>query len=91
MDMFIYAIYDYKVESYSNFFIVSHDTHAERMFADVARDKETIIGRNPKDFALVRIGKIDTNTGKVTPEEPAPKFFDTAYHYSTLIGEDESN
>lgn len=91
----LYAIYDYKVDTFQSFFTVQHDAQAERMFKDAAMDKETIIGRNPKDFALVRLGKISTDSGKVMPEEPGPKFFESAYAYvkaeSPLIGEGESD
>ena len=89
MVMFLYSVYDYKVESFSTFFVVSHDAQAERMFADVATDRETIIGRNPKDFALVRIGRIETDTGKVYAEEPAPKFLRTAYSFLAENDSDE--
>ena len=77
----MYAIYDYKVEVFQSVFTAKNDAQAERLFADVASDKETIIGRHPRDFALVRLGKVDTNTGKLIPEEPAPKFFETASSY----------
>lgn len=95
MELFVYAIYDYKTETFQNIFTVQHDGHAERMFADVARDEETLIGRHPKDFALVRLGRVDTNTGLIYAEEPAPKFYSSAYQYLTkdvekyTSGEDE--
>lgn len=83
MDLQIFAIYDYKTETFQNIFTVQHEGHAERMFADVARDEDTLIGRHPKDFALVRLGRVDTNTGIIYAEEPAPKFFNSAYQYLT--------
>lgn len=83
MDLLIYAIYDYKTESFQNIFTVQHEGQAERMFADVARDEDTLIGRHPKDFALVRLGKVNTDTGILYAEEPAPKFYNNAYQYLT--------
>ena len=81
MELFIYAIYDYKVEVFQNVFTQQHDAQAERMFKDVAMDKDTVIGRNPKDFALVRLGRVDTENGKLIAEEPSPKFLGSAYSY----------
>jgi len=43
--------------------------------ADVVLDKEIIIGRYIKDFALVWLGRVKTEFGKLYMEEPAPKFF----------------
>ena len=83
MDLLVYAVYDYKTENFQSIFTVQHDGQAERMFADVARDEETLIGRHPKDFALVRLGRVDTNTGIIYAEEPAPKFYNSAYQYLT--------
>lgn len=85
----LYAIFDYKVETYQCFFTQQHDVQAERIFRDVVLDKDTIIGRNPKDFALVRLGKINKDTGNVTPEEPAPMFLRTADQYAKEVDDDD--
>ena len=81
MDLNLYAIYDYKVEVFQSIFTVENDVTAERMFVDVAMDKNTMIGRHPKDFALVRLGRVSTVTGKLYTEEPSPKFLGSAYSY----------
>ncbi len=94
LDLNLYAIYDYKVEVFQSFFTVQSDVIAERMFIDAAMDKGTMISRHPKDFALVRLGRVSTVTGKLYSEEPAPKFFGSAYSYladaeDTLIADEQ--
>lgn len=87
MELNIYAIYDYKIDSFQSIFTQQHDAQAERMFKDVALDPETVIGRNPKDFALVRLGRVNTDTGKLIPEEPAPMFLRIAESYVREVTE----
>lgn len=96
MELKIYAIYDYKIDEFNNVFTVQHDAQAERMFVDAAADKETMIGRHPRDFALVRLGTVETESGKLYAEEPAPKILGTAYFYlakteDSLVAEGESS
>ena len=90
-----FAIYDYKVEVFQSIFTVLNDVQAVRMFVDAAKDKDTVINRHPKDFALVRLGRVSTGTGKLYAEEPAPKFLGSAYSYladaeDSLVAETES-
>lgn len=63
MQVGVYAIYDSKMESFSAPFTSQTNAHAVRMFADMAKDTSTMIGRHPEDFALWCLGAFDDAKG----------------------------
>jgi len=48
-----------------------HKTHgeAERSFLNVAKNTESIIGKNPEDYDLYYVGDYDERTGKLFPTD----------------------
>lgn len=69
MEKGLYCIYDVKAEAPVNqiFQCFGTDPEATRMFASVIQTPGTIIHEHPADFQLLRIGSIDFDTLKVTP------------------------
>jgi len=63
----MYAVRDSKGEFY--YPPAFHKTHgeAERAFLNVAKNKESIIGKNPEDYDLYYVGTYDERTGKLNP------------------------
>lgn len=65
MILFVYSIYDEKVESYSQPFFCPTNPAAIRMFTDLANDDNSNISRHQQDYTLYQIGKWDDSTGKI--------------------------
>lgn len=59
------AVYDSKARCFFPPFYVSHLDVARRTFADVARNPEHQIGRNPGDFTLFHLGTFDDDSGRI--------------------------
>lgn len=56
----IYAIYDTKAQLYvGGLQLHRHDAAAVRVFDDLARDNQTLIGRHPADFNLLLLGHLE--------------------------------
>lgn len=64
----VYAVFDVKADAYISPFFQSNDGMARRVFSDGANDKETMLGRHPEDYKLVRVGKFDDRTGVITED-----------------------
>lgn len=47
----------------------SHDAPITRMFHDLCRNRETIVGQHPADFILVMLGTIDED-GRIIANDP---------------------
>ena len=62
--MQVYAVYDAKAGTYGSPFYQMNDAMATRLFANLANDEQTTIGRNPEDFSLIHIGEYDDQDGK---------------------------
>lgn len=71
MQLFIYSIYDEKVESFSQPFFAATNPAAIRVFTDLANDNNSTISRHPQDYTLYQIGKWDDHTGKIETMENA--------------------
>jgi hypothetical protein len=65
-----YTVYDNKALTYNVPFFTSTDGSAVRMFADLANDTNTQIGRHPSDYSLFFIGGYDDSKGALLPESP---------------------
>lgn len=59
----VYAFYDIKASFYSAPFFLVHDSLAMRAATDLVADPNTTIGRHPADFALMKLGTFDDQTG----------------------------
>lgn len=70
MKAHIFSIWDKKVQAFigSPFFCPTAGA-ALRMFADLARDTNSDIGKHPEDYSLSHIGTFDHFTGEVTPAD----------------------
>lgn len=56
MNLNAYTVFDNKALTYSPPFFVNTDGAAVRMFADLANDMGTQVGRHPGDFSLFCVG-----------------------------------
>lgn len=65
MILFIYSIYDEKVESYSTPFFAATNPAAIRMFTDLATDGQSSVSKHPQDYTLYQVGKWDDSTGQI--------------------------
>lgn len=61
----LYVIRDNVAKAIGQIMVHHHEAAAIRVFKDVAKDKEGMIGAHPQDFDLVNIGLIDTDTGAI--------------------------
>lgn len=69
----LFSIRDTKAEMYFTPWSKSTIGEAERDFSELAKNKETSVGKYPEDFDLFHVGEFDEKTGKITP-------FDTPRH-----------
>lgn len=65
----IYACYDCKGEEFKWPMFFNNKAQAVRTFQRLARDKETELGQYPLDFSLMFMGKMDMDTGAITPNK----------------------
>lgn len=65
MILFVYSIYDEKVESYSQPFFAATNPAAIRMFTDLSNDGQSMISKHPQDYTLYQLGKWDDSTGQI--------------------------
>lgn len=58
----IYAIFDTVGGLYvGGLQLHKHPAAASRVFDDLARDQQTIVGKHPEDFQLVHLGNLEEN------------------------------
>lgn len=75
----MFALYDVKSDSYKTPFFMIANGEAVRAFTDLANDPNTVIGRHPNDFKLVRLGMFDEATGEFREEPKLSLGFATDY------------
>lgn len=66
----IFAVMDNMVHSFGDPFHVVHEQDAVRAFTTAALDKQTYIGKFPREFELRRIGMFNVETGEITSHAP---------------------
>lgn len=66
----IYAVYDRKAAYYLPLFNSRTDEDALREFTNIVVMSETPVSTYPADFDLMRLGTLDTGTGRIDPEYP---------------------
>ncbi|QCQ84877.1 nonstructural protein [Blackfly microvirus SF02] len=59
----VFCLYDLKVGVFNTPFFMAHVGQAVRACMDLGRDRETMVGRHPADFALLEIGEYDDQNG----------------------------
>ena len=68
MNKRLYSIRDLKAQTFTPPTIQDNDAVAIRAFGDlVTKDKESLLGTHPADFALCFVGEFDILTGILTP------------------------
>jgi len=71
MKLLAFTVYDEKAEVYATPFFTPAIGQASRMFADLANNKETAIGKHPEDYTLYHIGYyLDTHAKFDNNEQP---------------------
>lgn len=65
-----YAIFDKKAAYYFPPFLSRNDGEALRFAQDATNDPQSVISRNPGDFALVIVGSFDDVTGIIETDDP---------------------
>lgn len=67
----LYSLRDCKMNECNPPVCYPNDAVATRAFGDlVIKDKGSMIGMHPEDFALVYLGEIDLETGGIIPVSP---------------------
>lgn len=69
MKSIMYTIYDSVAKTYGNPFYLMSDAVALRTAAQLARDPESQISKNPADYTLWRIGTFNPSDGYLDTEE----------------------
>lgn len=59
------SVRDSKTEVFGQPAMVNTLAEGERMFADLASDGSTLIGKHPEDFALYCVGRYDESNGSI--------------------------
>lgn len=67
MQLFIYSIYDEKVEAYNTPFFSPTNPAAIRQFTDLANNEQTTISNHPHDYILYQLGKWDDQKAQIEP------------------------
>lgn len=62
----LYTVLDEKAQTIMPIFLAVSDAEAERSVASAVQS-DTLIARYPQDFALLRLGDIETSSGMITP------------------------
>lgn len=68
MKVKLYAVYDSASGIYDGPVPAHGDGVAMRNFTNMAKNKDSTVGRNPEHFSLWRVGEWNDATGEVTPE-----------------------
>lgn len=69
MQLMAFSIYDSKVMTYSPPMWMRSVGECMRTVSNTLASGESMLSRNPEDFALVRIGVFDDQTGVLTPTD----------------------
>ena len=65
----IYSVRD-KLSGYMNISLERSDALAKRSFGIIVGDSDSVIGRNPGDYDLYRLGSFDTDSGDIHADIP---------------------
>lgn len=65
----IYSVRD-KLTGYLNISLERSDALAKRSFGIIVGDSDSVIGRNPGDYDLYRLGSFDTDSGDIHVDIP---------------------
>lgn len=65
-----FMIKDHKARSFSKPHFAPTIEVAERIFGELAKDRDTEVGRFPQDFSLYRTATVDMDTAETIPVLP---------------------
>jgi len=60
----VLAVFDEKAEAFAQPFFQNSDVLAVRAFTAAAQDKESLLNKFPRDYALYKLGTYDDNLGR---------------------------
>lgn len=63
--MIMVALYDDVTELFGYPIVVENEKTAIRGFCNMVSDKNSVVGKNPSNFTLYRIGYYDNKTGEI--------------------------
>lgn len=69
----VFSLRDIKAAVWSQPFYAVNDAVGVRVFSELARDLNTVVGRHPADFQLYQVAYFDDQTGAFTNVTP-PNF-----------------
>lgn len=65
----LYAIFDTASGVYDSPLTFTADAEAIRFFKHIVGKEDTVVGKNPEDFSLVRVAAWNDTSGEVVPFE----------------------
>jgi len=66
----LFSVFDTKSQVFSNPFASIREEAAERDFLNACNDPESVLFKNPSDYALYYLAELDDNTGGIFPIIP---------------------
>lgn len=75
----MYSIFDHKVQSYGVPFAAINDIGAQRSYARLRSDPESLVFTYPNDFSLNYLGEFDDSTGVFYPSLPPLRIQELSY------------
>lgn len=64
MNLFVFSVYDSKVEAFMNPFFMNSKGEAIRAFSDTVADSKHPFAKHPADYTLFCLGTFDNSTGE---------------------------
>ena len=78
MNKILFSIYDKKSEKHDGFMVLEEDIQAVRGFSQ-ACEQNQVFKKWPEDFALYKLGEIDTKKGLIKSYEKPIKLVEATY------------
>jgi len=66
----IFSVYDSKAECFGTPFFMPNRAMAIRVFSDLAKDKQSMVGKHREDFMLYEVGEFNDENGDVINQKP---------------------
>lgn len=70
MNKHVYSIRDRKIGELVNAVLLKNAAEAERFFLLVCSDQRSPVAAHPKDYEILELGGIDSETGVIVPAHP---------------------
>lgn len=66
MNKHLYGVRDIKINEIQNVIMLKNAAEAERFFGMIVQDPRSPIHKAPKDYMILELGAIDSETGEIT-------------------------